>query len=80
MSQETNEQLVIAEWRSMIDTFKSLIDKTPPVKDVLEPLTALQEKAQNSSILTGRQRQAIYDRCQNYLDGTYGKNLSHAAA
>lgn len=76
MSHETNEQLIISEWRAMLATFKKIIETTPPVKEVLKPLTELQEAAQNSSILTGRQREAIYERCSNYLNGTYGKNLS----
>lgn len=76
MSHETNDQLVIAEWRAMLETFKKIIENSPAIEKVLEPLTELQEAAQNSSILTGRQREAIYERCSNYLNGTYGKNLS----
>lgn len=73
------DEMVIVEWRTMLDTFKDITKGNPPLKDVIEPLTALQEKAQNSVILTGRQREGVYERCQNYLNGTYGKNLSHVA-
>lgn len=64
---------------SMLKVFSSIIAGNPPVDKVKEKLIGLQKSAQQS-VLTLRQASAIYDRCKYYIDGTYGKGLSHPAS
>lgn len=65
------------EWKSMLNIFKDLIEKRPSIDKVKEDLEALQEAAKINPKLTPRQREGIHDRCQNYLNGTYGKGMAH---
>lgn len=62
------------KWQSMIKVFKAITDSNPPVEKVREKLVALKESATNTALLTPRQREGITDRCNNYLNGTYGVN------
>lgn len=81
MEQEKQERYtdteINNEWSSMLNIFKALIDKNPAPEKIKDDLLALKEAAKNSVKLTPRQREGINDRCQNYLNGTYGKGLSH---
>ena len=65
---------ILAEWRSMLDTFAGIIDKNPPVEKVKDDLLELKEAAKASNLLTGLQVSAICTRCDNYINGVYGKN------
>lgn len=65
-----------AKWVSMLNMFNKIIDDKPAVDKVKDKLIQLQELAKNS-ILTPRQQEGIYERCQNYINGSYGKGLSH---
>lgn len=42
-------------------------------KDYKEQLEVLKNSVQNTIQLTGRQREAIIDRCDNVIKGIYGK-------
>lgn len=66
-----------AKWVSMLKMFHKIIDGNPAVEKVKDKLIELQGLCQNS-ILTPLQSNGIYERCQNYINGTYGRNLSHA--
>jgi len=48
------------------------IENERPKEDYKEQLHALKSTVQNTIQLTGRQREAIIDRCNNVLNGTYG--------
>lgn len=82
MEQEKKEyvtdEMCIAEWRTMLATFKGIIDGNPPASKVKAELQELMDTAKINARLTARQQEGIFERCQNYLNGTYGKNLSHA--
>lgn len=71
------DAIIIAEWKSMLDLFHSLTESKPEVSKVQSALESLAEKAKLSNILTPRQKEGIADRCRNYINGTYGKNLAH---
>jgi hypothetical protein len=70
----------ITEWRSMISTFKDLIKDNPKPEAIREELNELSEEAKNTIYLTPNQRSGIVERCNNYLNGTFGKNLSKASS
>jgi hypothetical protein len=69
---------ICAKWVSMLNMFKRLTEDKPTVEKIKDKLIELQSLAMNS-ILTPRQVSGIYERCQNYINGSYGKNLSHLA-
>jgi hypothetical protein len=71
------DEMIITEWRSMLSIFKEIIKDNPPVSKVKEDLEELAESAKLSARLTPKQRDGIYERCQSYINGTYGKGLSH---
>lgn len=62
--------------------FHKLVEDMPPVDKVQPELLKLKQAATNSAELTVRQREAVIDRCNNYINGDYGKtktaeNLGH---
>lgn len=63
------EQGVI--FKAMLRTFEEIIDKAPVISKVKQPLLDLAERA-GKAPLTARQADAIYGRCMNYINGTYG--------
>lgn len=65
---------ILAEWRSMLNTFAETIKGNPPVEDVKEDLEELMDMAKNTFLLTGPQKDAICARCRNYINGVYGVN------
>jgi len=65
---------ILAEWRSMLDTFAGIIEKNPPVENVKDDLLELKDAAKASNLLTGLQVSAICTRCDNYINGVYGVN------
>lgn len=81
MEQEQKEhvtdEMCITEWRTMLNSFKEIIKDRPPINKVKGELEELMDLAKTSGRLTARQSEGIYERCQNYLNGSYGKNLSH---
>lgn len=64
----------ISEWKGMLGEFESLTSKNPEPEKVKPELLKLKEKAQTSTSLTYRQIDGIISRCDNYLNGTYGKD------
>lgn len=68
--EEVNEK-----FRTMLRAFNSLIKDQPAASKVKEELQKMQSEAMKSN-LTSRQISAIYERCANYLNGSYGQNLS----
>lgn len=68
---------------SFLREFNGLVDNTPTVGTIRSKLENLKERAQNEKTMTFRQTDAILARCDNYLNGTYGKtktdkNLSYS--
>ena len=76
---EQTDDLIIKKWNELLKSFYGIIEGNPTVDKVKVQLIELQQKASNSKLLTQRQSAGIYDRCKFYLNGTYGKNLSHLA-
>ena len=73
---EVTDDLIIDKWKELLNSFHEIIKNDPSVTKVKEDLRALQLKAKNSH-MTARQCAGIFDRCENYLNGSYGKHLSH---
>lgn len=84
MEQETTPKIkdaqFIAEWRSMLNMFAETVKNNPPVEKVRKDLEELMEAAKLTIYLTGAQKDAIVARCRNYINGSYGKNLSQPKA
>lgn len=82
MSEETVKPEIITDemynnkWASMLKTFKKTVEDSPKAEKVKEILEQLKEAALNTNHLTPRQKEGIIDRCNNYLDGSYGRNLA----
>lgn len=62
-----------AKFRILLRGFEQIIKGDPKPEDVKEILEELKTKAKTASDLTGRQIEAIVDRCNNYMAGDYGK-------
>jgi hypothetical protein len=69
------EQISTDPFVILLREFNVLIDKQPPLKEVKDSLLSIKERAINANV-TGRQREAITERVDNYINGTYGRNLS----
>lgn len=65
---------IIAEWRSMLGAFETIIEKKPQPEKVKDNLMSLSEAATLSARLTGAQKDGIVARCRNYMNGSYGLN------
>lgn len=67
---QENDAVCIAEWRSMLNVFHAINEKsTDKTKDCNE----LKEAAKLSQHLTQRQLEGIIARCDNVINGSYGK-------
>lgn len=63
------------KWRSMLKVFHDINPKSPSAtKEYLE----LQQESMNTIYLTSKQKEGIYGRCQNSIDGTYGNTKTQA--
>jgi len=71
-----SDETIVAEWKEVLGVFHGIIKDNPPVEKVKGKLDELANAAKISDILTPQQQEAIYDRCKNYINGSYGKNLS----
>lgn len=63
-----NDNEIIKEWQMMLKMFKD-IDHTK--SDSKSEYEELKELAQLSGLLTPRQKEGIYARCNNAIGGTY---------
>ena len=85
MSEIKKEELIIkdeqyiAKWVMMLNSFKEIIKDKPNVDLVKNDLMELAEEAKTTFYLTPAQKSGITERCANYINGTYGKNLSTPA-
>jgi len=61
-----------SEFTIMLKAFNELVDNTPTVSKVKNDLISMKEAAILSNELNARQKDAIVDRCNHYLNGTYG--------
>lgn len=59
-------------WVAMMNQFKEITAKNPEPDKVKDKLLELKAAADQTPFLTGRQREGIYARCDNYINGTYG--------
>ena len=73
------DEQYIATWVNMLGIFKEIIKDNPPVSKVKDELLELSEAAKTTFLLTPAQKSGIVERCANYINGTYGKNLSSAS-
>jgi phosphoglycolate phosphatase-like HAD superfamily hydrolase len=81
MSEETKQptvtdEMYITKWRAMLKIFKDTIETNPAIKDVKDDLLELKGEAVNTFLLTPAQKRGIVERVDNYLNGSYGRNLS----
>ena len=74
IQKEGVDELCIAKWNSMLEMFKKIIEKDPAPEKVKDKLLELKKAAINTHHLTERQKEGILARCDNYLNGTYGKD------
>jgi hypothetical protein len=77
-NQKPTDTEINAKWTSMLKMFHKIIDGNPAPEKVKEKLMELQDIAKNAAILTVRQVEGIYMRCQNYMDGNWGTNSKRA--
>ena len=65
-------------FKSLLRTFEKIIENDPPVSKVKQELLDLAQSS-TTAALTARQAEAVYDRCMNYINSTYGSTarLSH---
>lgn len=70
--EKPSDEEINTKWRQMLRAFEKIIGGSPKVEDVKDDLCALKEAAKNT-ILTPRQAEGIVARCNNYLNGEYGK-------
>lgn len=54
----------------LLSEFNNLVDLQPPVAKIKDQLLVIKSKASSKS-LTPRQVDAIHDRVNNYINGTY---------
>lgn len=69
-----SDKACIAEWETMIGIFNKIISGNPAPEKVKSTLLELINSANTSSLLTPRQREGIYSRCHNYINGDWGKD------
>lgn len=59
-------------WVAMVSQFKEITENNPAPEKVKDKLLELKDAANQTVFLTGRQREGIHSRIDNYLNGTYG--------
>lgn len=65
-----NDEPCNMKWQSLLKTFHAI---DPNSKDAKEQWEKLKETAKNDAVMTPRQKEGIADRCQNAINGEYGK-------
>lgn len=73
-TKKIDEEKCLAEWQGLIKQFHTIIDNEPPPEKVKDKLLELKTKATNNPNLTGRQTEALISRCNNYIEGVWGKS------
>jgi len=68
-----SDEACIPKWRELIARFNVAIDGDPKPDTILDELISLKEAAKNSGVLTPHQVSGITARCDNYLNGAYGR-------
>jgi hypothetical protein len=73
------------EFSIMLRAFNGIVEKKPSAEKVKGELLELKEQASISNELNIRQKEAIMDRVDNYLNGNYGNtkvdsNFGHGKA
>jgi hypothetical protein len=63
----------VDEFTTLLRSFNSLVSGMPSVEKIKKELLRLKEQADKSVELNYRQKDAIIARCDNYINGTYGK-------
>lgn len=62
-----------AHFDSMLRVFESIIEGNPaPSEKIIGKLNSLKDSCKNTQLLTYRQADAIFARCDNYINGIYG--------
>lgn len=69
----TDKQIAPDEFTLLLRAFNSLVIGLPPREQIKQELDDLKASAETSVELNLRQKDAIIVRCNNYLNGTYGK-------
>lgn len=67
---KVTDEEINAKWQQMVALFKKIIEGNPAPEKVRQKLTDLKAAADQSHLLTGRQKEGIHGRCDNYLNGT----------
>ncbi len=68
------DAMCIAKWQALLKIFGTITDKKPEPEKVRPELEKLKEMAKLANELTPRQVEGICIRCDNYLNGEYGKS------
>lgn len=58
---------------AMLKTFHTIIAGEPAAEKVKAKLTSLKQEASINNELNIRQKEAVIARCDNYINGDYGK-------
>lgn len=69
----TEQSIAPDEFTLLLRVFNKLVEGNPSPKSISQELEDLKASAETSSDLNARQKEAIIDRCNNYLKGIYGK-------
>lgn len=65
--------LKLDSFQILLNGFHKTIENYPPIENVRTDLEELKEAANLNNELTARQKDAIRDRCNNYLSNQYGE-------
>lgn len=74
IQKDVSDEQYIAKWKSLLEMLFKIIEKDPAPEKVKDKLLELKEVAANSNHLTERQKNGIMSRCDNYINGTFGKD------
>ncbi len=64
-------EITLDSFSILLKRFNKLVQSFPKVDDIKTDLESIKEDAIKAVDLTGRQREAVVARVNNYLDGTY---------
>lgn len=60
------------KFTALLNEFHAIIEGGPTPEKAKHRLDLLKEKAKTTPELNGRQTEAIFARCDNYINGEYG--------
>lgn len=73
------DDVCIPKWRSLVGRFNKLVESDPKPESIMRELVALKEEATHSGAMTPPQVSGIIARCDNYINGNYGRKAAQTA-